>query len=193
MRNFSKVVIAHVGTFLGARGFVYRDRVFCRDRGGGFLNLVAFDCGGRNPNSFRVMLGFNDLALPEPHAGFVHVRYFTGGSLSTSPRDLSCQTETSLRSKLDRFVALFDDLVDPFFASLASRSQLADAVLGQPTLDYVRGLLYLADGDAGRAAAEFTHYLERLRDVEAEHSDARIQETMGTVQGLLERCAGPPK
>ena len=98
------------------------------------------------------MLGFNDHSLPAPHLGFVHERYFTGGSISPSPRDLSCTTEKALRSRLDRFVALFDEVVEPFFASLASRSQLADALSDQTTMDYIRGLLYLADADADRAA-----------------------------------------
>jgi hypothetical protein len=190
MRNFSKVVLAHVGTFLASRGFVYGDRVFCRTQDGGFLNLIGFDSGRWNPNLFRIMLGFNDHSLPAPHVGFVHVRYFTGGSISPAPRDLSCETEKALRSRLHRFVTLFDQVVEPFFASLTSRSQLADALCEQATMDYIRGLLYLADGDPDRAAIEFGLYLRRLRAVEA-GADSHVQETIEHVGGLLARCARP--
>jgi hypothetical protein len=189
LRNFSKAVESQLGAFLGAAGFEHHDRVFSRDRGDGLLNLIAFDNGGRNPKTFRLMLGFNARTLPPPSTGFVHVRYFTGGSLSDSPRDLSCDTPDALRSRLERFRECFDSIVQPFFQSITTKSQLADTLSEQPTLDYVRGLLYFADGDRSRAARELASYLARLKTIEA--APEQVAETIASVKSLLEQCGRP--
>jgi hypothetical protein len=187
MRTFARLIEKHVGAHLHSRGFTYRETLYRRERPGGLVNLVGFDNGGRNTNRFRVLVGFNDHgALPLPNNGFVLARYFTGGSLSGAARELDCSDGRALERRLQRFRECFDPVIEPFFAAIATRSELAVAIANEPQSDYVRGRLYFADGRFAEAEAELTLYLHRLRSVQAAFgSSSTVEATVSEVEGLL--------
>jgi len=190
MRNFARLIEKHVGEHLRSRGFTYRETLYRREHASGLVNLVGFDNGGRDSNRFRVLIGFNDHgALPPPNNGFVLARYFTGGSLADVPRELDCSDVRVLERRLLRFTECFDPIIEPFFAAIATRSELAGAVANNPQSDYVRGRLYFADGRFVEAEAELTLYLGRLRSVLAESgSISTVEATVTEVEDLLARC-----
>ena len=172
MRDFARRVRQELDAPLGQRGFEYAGGLYRRAHSSGLEHRIGFGNKGYDTNVFEVLLGFGHTQIPSD--GFILARYFTGGSLAATRKGLACPNVTVLRTRLQRLVTEFSRVVEPFFDSVRSSLELAEALHDDPTADYLRGHLFLRGGDKQRARAELVAYLARLPGiVSAEHPKLR--------------------
>jgi hypothetical protein len=184
MREFSRRVRQELDAPLGQLGFEYVRGLYRRAQPSGLEHRIGLGNKGYDTDVFEVLVGFGDALIASD--GFMLARYFTGGSLANVRKDLPCPNETVLSTRLRRLISEFSRVLEPFFDSVRSRQELADALRGDPLADYVRGQLYLLGGDKQRARAELVAYLERV--------DGRVPDDhpqLAEVKALLVQCETP--
>lgn len=141
MKGFINIVRECIDAELTARGFAHGAQAYRRTTEAGIVHGICFDNRGRNPTSFRLMLFANAPAIDGDADGGHFVRYFTGGSLSSTPRELPCKTDEQLRATLQRFRAHLDPTIEPLFSNVATPAALAVALGDDPLLGAYRAQL----------------------------------------------------
>jgi hypothetical protein len=142
LKGFTNTVRECIDAELAARGFAHRLLAYRRTTEAGIVHGICFDNRGRNLATFRLMLFANAPAIDGDADGGHFVRYFTGGSLSSVPRELPCKTEDQLRATLERFRAHLDSMIEPLFSSVAAPAALAAALADDPLLEAYRARLH---------------------------------------------------
>ncbi len=186
MKKFDASVRKYVDTFLVDRGFKYSNGYFCRVQNSGVRNMIAFDNGGRDSNSYRVMVMVNSMLL-DSEAGAHCVTYFTGGSLSDSPRKFPCNSSSVLEAGLNRFVAVYDQIIEPYFIAFKSCADIADSIIRDPALGSYCGDLYALSGMYMKAIVAYESWIDHLLKVKHIADDLRneaIQETNKKIEML---------
>lgn len=111
-------------------GYKYQDACFFKNKGNGIRNLISFDFDGGN--SFRVFVGIDyiydqEVDYDAPPDGALLYRYFTGGSLSDTPKDIYFKNKEHLSKILDRFMRYFSsEIENGFFDVVQNPEDYAD-------------------------------------------------------------------
>lgn len=162
MPAFDRHVRATLGPDLRAAGYEALSRSrFVRRSVAGLRHLIILDPRPTlaHPTSFRVMIVVNAVVLDGDEGGHL-VRYFSGGSLSSSPRDLPA-SGAALDKSLDRVRVCYPTILDPWLQAFHTPHDLAVA-LDDPHLDFYRAQLLVLGGHLNEAKAECSRYLARL-------------------------------
>ena len=186
MRDFVRLARRRLDGSLAERGFEYRDGCYRRIHPSGLEHRVTLDNRGRNPGTFSVMVGLRDPeAFPESDGNHL-LRYFTGGSLSTTRKDFGCRDQRELDRRLERLISQFEAVLEPFFASVPDRLVLAEALADQPMADLLRGCLYFRANDKQRARPELVAYLRRIEALS--EGLEQVREQRRRVEAMLAEC-----
>ncbi len=128
--QFFSLVKKTLGHDFEKLGYRFYEDCFFQNRDDGFRNVVSFDFDGNN--SFRIFVGIDypydqvvDSNIPPDGARLN--RYFTGGSLSSTARDIFFKDDTQLMQQLDRFSVFFtNEIKDGFFGVVKTPEDYAD-------------------------------------------------------------------
>jgi hypothetical protein len=125
MKNttFENCLVNVLGDSFKILNYKYSDCCFFKNRVDGFRNIVSFDFDEKN--SFRVFVGIDypyDVEFVEnvPPEGARLYRFFTGGSLSDLPRDITFKNASHLEAQLERFRDYFSENINNDFFCLAN-------------------------------------------------------------------------
>jgi hypothetical protein len=127
MSNFDQVIKSVLNATLIDKGYIYEDDCYFLNGSDSLTYCIGFDFVD---NSYRVFIGVHRRSdgenFDKPPEGAYLSRYFTGGSLSSEPKDFKFRSEDELRKYLVRLNNNFDNLIFPFFDSASNLEQYAD-------------------------------------------------------------------
>lgn len=127
-RDFDKLAVEILSPVLcGEKGYAFDKGVYCRETETDLRRIITFDYNCRTHKSFRVMVGVNSSVVDEGY-GLYLLKYFTGGSLSDTPREIPCADEMRTRQSLTRVRDNLDTMILPFLESVQSPEQLVDMI-----------------------------------------------------------------
>lgn len=179
MRNFAKVAREKVEIFLAEKGFIYTDGQFVRESLAGVRSMIAFDNGGIDQDSFNIVIFVNSVKLDDDKGAYC-VTYFTGGSLSKTPKNIPCNNQDILAGRIERFISSYNEIVGAYLSRFCSISDIADDLSCDQSLSSYRGDLYLLDGEKGKAKKaykEWLIYIETLKHLDEITISGEIQKT----------------
>lgn len=183
MRGFASHIHTALENFVAERGFAWDRTTLKRQRGKAIEDRILFDNGGRDSSSYRILVGFAAPVVLGAMDGVLAERHFTGGSLASSPRKLGCRDAAQLEASLNRFLACYDSVIEPYFEVVPDCGALAEIL--PPIHDWYRALLFLEAGDGSSAREELCKYRARLEKME-QNSDV-VAAILGVKQALS-RC-----
>ena len=168
------------GIFLD-KGYSVDDFCYFLNKENSLTYCVSFDFEG---GSYRVFVGVARRTVDEdldkaPEGAYLH-RFFTGGSLSTSPKDFSFKSEKDLRSHLIRLKNNLQNLIFPFLESVTDLEEYADSLSEADCLvSYeIYQELGLKDKAAQKGQVVLDHY-KNMRDIE------KIDMKLGEIEDFL--------
>ncbi|MFV1977665.1 MAG: hypothetical protein ACC651_18135 [Candidatus Scalindua sp.] len=173
--------------FLNEKGFIYSDGQFKREDTSGIRSIISFDNMGIDNNSFNVGILINSVELDDDQGAHC-VTFFTGGSLSKKARKLSCKNSEVLKSRLKRFIDLYDEIVESYISSFKTCSDIADELSNDEGLSGYRGDLYLLSGkkrSAKKAYKEWLAYLPTMKHLDKDTTATAIS----TTKEKIRRCS----
>lgn len=130
--RFVDILNNTLGATFEALSYRFCDDCFFLNRSDGFRDLVSFDFDG--DKSFRIFVGVDypydqTFDASTPPEGARLCRYFTGGSLSESPKDIFFKNEQQLTQHLERFREFFVSTIKPiFFDAVRTPEDYADSL-----------------------------------------------------------------
>lgn len=151
---------------LELRGFVEGNGRYLRSLDSGVVHLIGVGKDPHGAESFRVMCGVDAIQLKD----------FTEDSYGYSKKDdlyhltpkgwdynsgrWPCETEEEARASLSALRSLILDLAMPYFAPIATLSDVGDEIneTRMPHLGWMKARLYMLDGDIPRAQEAIEQY-----------------------------------
>jgi len=186
MRDFTKIVKKLIDPFLTDKDFVYSDGYYKIEQPNGIRLMVAFDNGGIDSNSFNIMLLVNSVELDDDKGAHC-ICYFTGGSISSSPRKISCHDKNSLNSGLQRFIDQYDQVVEPYFSSFTNCSDIADKLSNDIELSSYVGDLYLVSGKIPEAKKSYKAWIEHLPTIQR-LDKSKVEKAIDETNAKIKKC-----
>lgn len=127
MNDIEQVLRSVLDSELSNKGYAFDDNCYFQNNDNFLTYFLSFDFSERE---YRVFVGItrNDESKcinKAPEGAYLH-RYFTGGSLSDSPKSFPFKSESDLRQHLMRLKENLKSVIFPFFESTASLEQYAD-------------------------------------------------------------------
>ncbi|WP_193165555.1 hypothetical protein [Microbulbifer hainanensis] len=190
MNTTEEIVKAELDPPLMERGFLYRDLCYFKNHSSGLTSMISLDFDGE---SFRVFLGVSrqqerpDKGSP-PEGAYLY-SYFTGGSLSNHPKDITFKGAEGLRNKIGRLRKSLEGVIFPFFSPSASVELYADNLRSSECM--VAYDIYQELGlkrkaiEAGKVVLE--HY-KNMRDIpKIQFKLLEVERSLGRSEGALNK------
>lgn len=149
-------------------------------------HLIVVDMN-RSRETFWVICGLNSSVLtgdvPPNEMGMYHSRYLTKVGLQISSRDWNCRNDALATESLQEVAEATERFALPWFSLHQTLASFAAEMSDDQ--DYLKGRLYLKEGNIGSARANFEHYLRRLELMPATEDVQQAKDEMQRIlQGL---------
>lgn len=127
MIDIERVLKSELDSELSVKGYAFDDNCYFKSNDNFLTYFLSFDF---SESEYRVFVGIarRDESLDvdkAPEGAYLH-RYFTGGSLSDSPKSFPFKSESDLRQHLIRLKQNLKNVIFPFFESTTNVDQYAD-------------------------------------------------------------------
>ena len=140
--EFDKITREVLDPFLYPSGYRFDKGTYWCPTPGGLRRIITLDFHVRSKSSFRVHVGLNAIELHDDY-GLHYIQFFTGGSMSGSPRDIPCRNEAQARASLGRIAGHLNSMILPFLNAASTPSELADLIEDpdlEPYINMLRNL-----------------------------------------------------
>ncbi len=127
MIDIEKTLKSELDSELSKNGYAFDDNCYFRSNENALTYFLSFDFSERE---YRVFVGINHTdenrdINKAPEGAYLH-RYFTGGSLSDSPKSFPFKSESDICQHLVRLKENLKSVIFPFFESTNNLEQYAD-------------------------------------------------------------------
>lgn len=127
MIDIERVLKSEMDSDLSVKGFAFDDNCYFKSDDSFLTYFLSFDF---NESDYRVFVGIarrddNGRIDEAPEGAYLH-RYFTGGSLSDTPKSFPFKSEADVREHLIRLKNNLESIIFPFFESTTNLEQYAD-------------------------------------------------------------------